>query len=194
MLFVHFLRLLYTFQTDIRQMLNTCLTDASMQAENEHLAPVWDQNSHLPGEMMRWAAHYDNFIDQPATPLTKEQEPSAVKCGAKTSSVACEKGNFKYGDFIFSSQLRQKNSLGGLRLTVGCTVPHVAKLWSGEKRLEFSSGCSGGQQVLKQQPWLQITHINLSLKQHTALSHNIFFSVRVCWPLNKAINIFNPSF
>lgn len=82
------------------------------------------------------------------TPL-QESRSHPLSNVAQRSSVACEEGNFKNGDFIFSGQLRQKNSLGGRRLTVGCTVPHVVKLWSGG--VGFFSGCSGGQRVLKQQ-------------------------------------------
>lgn len=81
MLFVHVLRLLHAFQSNIRQMINTCWQSLACKQEqchndrhNERQVPVRDQNSHSPKGDDEMSSSLQQFDwSTPATPFTESR-------------------------------------------------------------------------------------------------------------------------
>lgn len=135
MLFVHFLRLLHAFQTNIRRKINTCwqsLARKHKQFHNDGQKANTGFQLETRGEMMRWAAHYNNLIGPHLqVPFT---ESRSLCCQMQQRDIVClvsERQFPKWRFYLFKSIKREKTSPGARScLLAALTVPHVVKLRS----------------------------------------------------------------
>lgn len=138
MLLIHRLRLLYIFQTDIRQMFNTwwqTLTRKQKWIWRRHrtmvLFQVRDHKRHLWWVMMRCPAHYKTFclIDLQFLFSDSKNHQLSNRRAEITSSHVWE-AIPKWRFYLFKT-IKTENRPDGRR---GCTVPDVMELWSWQKK------------------------------------------------------------
>lgn len=141
MLLIHRLRLLYIFQTNIRQMFNTCGQTLARQQKwiwrrqkMMVLFQVRDHKRHLWWVMMRCPAHYKTFclIDLQFS-FTESKNLQLSNRRAEITSSHVWEAIQKWRFYLFKP-IKTENRPMPLKLPIGCTVPVVIELWSWQKK------------------------------------------------------------